>query len=93
MYVVQEHEQEAHSMHQQLREQAEAVRALKCQLATSRQEQQQSAEVRYTIKQTFGNMPHCPSAVQSALCLNFVSTVFLFFCPQRASYIQPCALQ
>lgn len=42
---VQEHEQEAHSMRQQLREQAEAVHALKVELATSQQEQQQSAQV------------------------------------------------
>ena len=42
---VQEHEQEAHVMCQQLREQGEAVRALKYELSTSQQEQQQSAEV------------------------------------------------
>ena len=42
---VQEHEQEAHSMRQQLRQQDEAVRALKDELAASQQEQQQSAEV------------------------------------------------
>ena len=43
--VVQEHEQEVNSMHQQLRQQEEAVRALEDELATSQQEQQQSAEV------------------------------------------------
>ncbi len=43
--VVQEHEQEAHIMRQQLRQQEEAVHALKDELATSQQEQQQSAEV------------------------------------------------
>lgn len=42
---VQEYEQEAHSMRQQLRQQGEAVCALKDELATSQQEQQQSAEV------------------------------------------------
>ncbi|DBB05309.1 TPA: hypothetical protein ACH3X3_010537 [Trebouxia sp. C0006] len=42
--IAQEHEQEAHSMRQQLREQAEAVHALKVELATSQQEQQQSAQ-------------------------------------------------
>ncbi len=42
---MQEHEQEAHSVRQQLRQQGEAVRALKDELSTPQQEQQQLAEV------------------------------------------------
>jgi len=79
----QEHEQGAHSMRQQLREQHEAVRALQGLLAAFQQEQQQSAEVRVTlsIKQSLAtHIPHCPSAVQSTFFQKCVHAVFLFFC-------------
>ena len=58
---VQEHEQEAHIMRQQLRQQDEAVRALKDELATSQQEQQQSAEVRSALQ-----VEHSASAVTAS---------------------------
>ena len=66
-------------MRQQLREQHEAMRALKGQLAASQQEQQQLAEVRFTMssnKPLATHIPHCPSAVQSTLFFFYILSFY-----------------